>query len=118
LKPSPPARGRPNQAISSLERLGTKATPLKEHIEKASADDTSEYVKRISARLLGRLAITKDARLVRIADVVNGHIHPAMCITPQGTLIVTYGRVNHRDLRITRSTDGGGPGRAGAVRPC
>lgn len=44
---------------------------------------------------------------VRIADPVNGHIHPSVCVTPQGTLIVTYGRVNHRDLRITRSSDGG-----------
>lgn len=46
-------------------------------------------------------------RPVRIADPVNGHIHPAACISRQGTLVVTYGRVNHRDLRITRSTDGG-----------
>jgi hypothetical protein len=44
---------------------------------------------------------------VRIAEVVNGHIHPAACISRKGTIVVTYGRVNHRDLRITRSTDGG-----------
>ncbi len=43
------------QAISSLERLGPKAAPLKEHIAKATANDTSEYVKRISARLLAKL---------------------------------------------------------------
>ena len=54
-----------------------------------------------------RVAAADELRPVRIADVVNGHIHPAMCITPQGTLIVTYGRINHRDLRITRSIDGG-----------
>lgn len=45
--------------------------------------------------------------LVRIANPVNGHIHPAVCLTPKGTLVVTYGHINHRDLRITRSTDGG-----------
>jgi len=45
--------------------------------------------------------------LVRIGDPVGGHIHPAVCLTKKGTLVVTYGRVNHRDLRITRSTDGG-----------
>jgi hypothetical protein len=95
------------QAISGLERLGPKAAPLKEHIAKATADDTSEYVKRISTRLLGRLTAADDIRPVRIADVVNGHIHPSVCITPKGTLIVTYGRVNHRDLRISRSPDGG-----------
>lgn len=44
---------------------------------------------------------------VRIADPVGGHIHPAACISPKGTIVVTYGRVNHRDLRITRSADGG-----------
>src|SRR5688500_13271008 len=44
---------------------------------------------------------------VRIADPVDGHIHPAACISQKGTIVVTYGRVNHRDLRITRSTDGG-----------
>ena len=45
--------------------------------------------------------------LIRIGDPVGGHIHPAVCLTKKGTLVVIYGRVNHRDLRITRSTDGG-----------
>ncbi len=44
---------------------------------------------------------------VRIAVPVNGHIHPAICLTQKGTIVVTYGRVNHVDLRVTRSTDGG-----------
>lgn len=44
---------------------------------------------------------------VRIANPVGGHIHPAVCLCKSGTLVVTYGQVNHRDLRITRSTDGG-----------
>ncbi|OYW11336.1 MAG: hypothetical protein B7Z55_19460 [Planctomycetales bacterium 12-60-4] len=44
---------------------------------------------------------------VRIANPGGGHIHPAVCRTQRGTLVVTYGQVNHRDLRITRSTDGG-----------
>jgi hypothetical protein len=44
---------------------------------------------------------------VRIANPVTGHIHPAVCLSPQGTLVVIYGQVIHRDLRITRSTDGG-----------
>jgi hypothetical protein len=48
-----------------------------------------------------------ELRPVRIAAPVNGHIHPAMCITKKGTLVVTYGQVNHTDLRIARSTDGG-----------
>ncbi len=44
---------------------------------------------------------------VRIAVPVNGHIHPAICVSHSGVIVVTYGRVNHVDLRITRSTDGG-----------
>ncbi|MBI1311370.1 exo-alpha-sialidase [bacterium] len=48
-----------------------------------------------------------DLEPVRIAVPVNGHIHPAICVSHQGTIVVTYGRVNHHDLRITRSTDGG-----------
>ncbi len=53
------------------------------------------------------LSQTDDLRPVRIANPVSGHIHPAACFSQQGTIVVTYGRVNHRDLRITRSTDGG-----------
>lgn len=52
-------------------------------------------------------AETGELQPVRIADPVNGHIHPAACVTKRGTIVVTYGRVNHHDLRITRSTDGG-----------
>lgn len=44
---------------------------------------------------------------VRIGQPVGGHIHPAICRSDQGTLVVTFGQVNHRDLRITRSTDDG-----------
>jgi hypothetical protein len=50
-----------------------------------------------------------DAELkpVRIGKPVGGHIHPSVCLSKQGTLVVTFGQVNHRDLRITRSADGG-----------
>jgi hypothetical protein len=44
---------------------------------------------------------------IRIANPVGGHIHPAICVSNQGTVIVAYGHVNHRDLRICRSSDGG-----------
>lgn len=60
--------------------------------------------------LLPAIAFAQSAELpkpIRIADPVNGHIHPAVCVSPRGTIVVTYGRINHRDLRITRSTDGG-----------
>ena len=56
----------------------------------------------------GTLVAADDAlRPVRIANPVGGHIHPAICVAKSGTLVVTFGQVNHRDLRVTRSTDGG-----------
>lgn len=58
--------------------------------------------------LAARAAAADTPALVRLGNPVDGHIHPAACITPKGTLVVTFGQVNHRDLRITRSTDGGG----------
>jgi len=51
--------------------------------------------------------VSQAAAPIPIAEVVNGHIHPAACISLKGTIVVTYGRVNHTDLRVTRSTDGG-----------
>lgn len=55
----------------------------------------------------GVTAQAPEVQPVRMARPVGGHIHPALCLTKQGTLVVVYGQVNHRDLRITRSTDGG-----------
>src|SRR6478735_3394356 len=49
----------------------------------------------------------QDLTPVRVANPVNGHIHPSVCRGNSGALIVTYGHVNYRDLRITRSLDGG-----------
>ena len=46
-------------------------------------------------------------RPVRIASPDNGHIHPAACLSRSKTLVVIYGRVYHRELGVTRSTDGG-----------
>jgi len=57
--------------------------------------------------LLVTMALGQSSDLVRIANPVGGHIHPAVCRCKSGTLVVTYGQVNHRDLRITRSTDNG-----------
>lgn len=52
-------------------------------------------------------AESTELKPLRIGNPVNGHIHPAACITPKGTIVVTFGQVNHVDLRITRSTDRG-----------
>ena len=57
--------------------------------------------------LMAAVSVAAELQPVRIANPVNGHIHPAVCLSPKGTIVVTYGQINHRDLRITRSTDGG-----------
>lgn len=63
----------------------------------------------LSSFVLAALTLGQTAELtpVRIATPVGGHIHPSVCRAKSGTLVVTYGQVNHRDLRISRSTDGG-----------
>jgi metallo-beta-lactamase class B len=67
-----------------------------------------EYVAEREATFLAKLADQSGKPgLVRIAKPVNGHIHPAACISGKGTIVVTYGHINHVDLRITRSIDDG-----------
>lgn len=48
-----------------------------------------------------------SALSVRIASRVSGHIHPAVCVTQAGTVLVVYSRADFKDLRLTRSADGG-----------
>lgn len=48
-----------------------------------------------------------EAVPVRIASDVSGHIHPAACVTKAGTVLVIFGKRDYRDLRLTRSADGG-----------
>jgi hypothetical protein len=47
------------------------------------------------------------AKPVRIASDVSGHIHPAICVTKAGTVIVIFGKADMKDLRLSRSTDRG-----------
>jgi hypothetical protein len=44
---------------------------------------------------------------VRIASGVSGHIHPAACVARDGTVVVIFGQSDYKDLRVSRSTDGG-----------
>jgi hypothetical protein len=67
---------------------------------------------RFSPLVLVVAAITsagaEDApKPVRIATGVSGHIHPAACVTKAGTVLVIFSQSNYKDLRLTRSADGG-----------
>lgn len=54
------------------------------------------------------LAHAGDApKPVRIGSGVSGHIHPAVCISKKGTILVTYCKKEATDHLISRSTDGG-----------
>ncbi len=46
---------------------------------------------------------------IRIADVIGGHIHPAVCITKNGRLLVVYNKEGGggKELLLSRSNDGG-----------
>jgi hypothetical protein len=71
------------------------------------------FVLRFSPLALVLAAITSTAgaedapKPVRIATGVSGHIHPAACVTKQGTVIVIFSQSNYKDLRLSRSADGG-----------
>ena len=46
---------------------------------------------------------------IRIADVIGGHVHPAVCATGNGDLLVVYNKEGGggKELLLSRSTDGG-----------
>jgi sugar lactone lactonase YvrE len=46
-------------------------------------------------------------RPLRIASKVSGHIHPAACLSRNGTVVVVFSQSDFRDLRLTRSADRG-----------
>lgn len=70
---------------------------------------------RISGLLFGVLAITFSVGaadeprtpFIRVASDVKGHVHPAICVTKTGDLVVVFSQSDFQDLRFTRSTDGG-----------
>ncbi len=64
-------------------------------------------VSGILAESIAAIGQGAEPTPVRIAAGVNGHIHPAFCVTQQGTLVVIFGQSDFKDLRVTRSTDAG-----------
>jgi hypothetical protein len=44
---------------------------------------------------------------VRVGSAVSGHIHPALCVSKQGTLVAVYCQHEYKPHLMTRSTDGG-----------
>jgi hypothetical protein len=71
------------------------------------------FAARTASPVLALAALTSSAiandapKPVRLATGVSGHIHPAACVTKGGTVIVIFSQSNYKDLRLTRSADGG-----------
>ncbi len=61
----------------------------------------------IVCALFFSLRANADTPHVRIASGVSGHIHPAACVTKSGTILVIFSQSDFKDLRLTRSADGG-----------
>src|SRR4029079_14476518 len=62
-----------------------------------------------STFLIASLAAAAAEQPVRVADVISGHIHPALAVTPSGDLLAVYNKQGGggKELLLCRSTDGG-----------
>jgi len=59
---------------------------------------------------VGSQAIASEAtRPVRVADVIGGHVHPSICVTKRGTILVVYNESGGggKELLLSQSSDGG-----------
>src|SRR5262249_51490925 len=56
-----------------------------------------------------RAAPPRPEKPVRVADVLDGHVHPALCVTRQGDLLAVFNKSGGggKELLLCRSTDGG-----------
>ena len=54
-----------------------------------------------------RETIEEDKPIAIVDSPVSGHVHPSICRTPDGTLVVVYAGPKHDRLMCSRSTDGG-----------
>jgi uncharacterized protein len=85
--------------------------PKKTVVARNAVHHDRRYASRIIAPLR-QAAQEKEqsgagADRVRIASGVSGHIHPAACVAKDGTIVVLFGQSDMKDLRVSRSSDGG-----------
>ncbi len=64
------------------------------------------------ALLLGGLVLPAlgqetEGKYVRLASGVSGHVHPAICVTKSGAVLVIFNQFEYKGLRQTLSSDGG-----------
>ncbi len=58
--------------------------------------------------LNGSLVLAQSSP-VRVADVIGGHVHPALCVVPSGDVLAVYNKQGGggKELLLCRSSDGG-----------
>lgn len=66
----------------------------------------------VAIALTARLVVAEDPRPavpVRVADVIDGHVHPAVCVAKNGDVLAAYNRQGGggKELLLSRSTDRG-----------
>lgn len=54
-----------------------------------------------------RTVLADPISAVRLETGVSGHIHPALCLSKKGTLVVVYCKSEYKPYLLTRSTDFG-----------
>jgi predicted acyl esterase len=73
------------------------------------AKNTVHHDRQYASRILAPVAPPRPEKPVRVADVIDGHVHPALCVTKRGTLLAVFNKSGGggKELLLCRSADGG-----------
>ena len=73
---------------------------------------------------IGDQTALSQTKPLRVADVIGGHVHPSLCVAPNGDLLAVYNKAGGggKELLLCRSTDGGqrwsAPGPISVIKDC
>src|SRR5262249_321045 len=73
------------------------------------AHNTVHHNRRHASRVLAPVVPPRPEKPVRVADVIDGHVHPALCVAKGGTVMAVFNKSGGggKELLLCRSTDGG-----------
>ena len=88
----------------SRAEFTTNTGQLPYHIKRMGEDKSP-----VRALLMRWKESMNNNKPTRIADVIGGHIHPAICVTQSGALLAVYNKEGGggKELLLSRSNDGG-----------
>ena len=99
--------------IARFQGIGLARTSPRPHAALLFFDfwltEAQETHRRVAAVLLSLILAhaclaEEPLRPVRIASGVSGHIHPAVCVTKKGTIVVIFSQSDYKDLRLATNT--------------